>query len=78
MDINAPTLESTLPRTTEKNATDAKDIEYMIFWLAENDLNIGFEEYAGKTKDELIPLVRKYRKTDGSVKAALGDGWDLL
>ena len=68
-----------------KNAADATDIEYMIFWLAENDLKITFGEYAGKTKDELVPWVRKYRDKFAynerlmvALKAALGDNWDLL
>jgi len=41
-----------------KNAADASDIEYMILWLFRNNLKIRFEDYAGMTKDELIPLVR--------------------
>jgi hypothetical protein len=79
-------VESTRPKTIQKNAVDAEDIRYMIRWLAENDLKIEFGQYAGKTKDELIPLVREFRNKfadDESLMAALmaalaeGD-WDLL
>jgi len=81
----ATTAESTRPKTKEKNPTDAADIEWMILWLANNDLKIRFEQYAGKTKEGLLPLIRKYRdKFAGkdnlmvALKAVLGDDWDLL
>jgi hypothetical protein len=79
-------LESTRPKTIAKNAVDAEDIRYMIRWLAENDLKIGFDQYAGKTRDELFPLVREFRNKfayDEGLMAALraalaGGDWDLL
>jgi hypothetical protein len=57
----------------------------MIFWLAVNDLKIDFDRYAGKTKDQLVPLVREFRnmfakeeKLMVALKAALAEGdWDL-
>ena len=81
----ATTVESTRPKTKEKNAADAADIEWMIIWLAGNNLKIRFEEYAGKTKEDLLPLIRKYRDKFKNkenlmvaLKVVLGDDWDLL
>ena len=79
-------LESTRPKTIVKNDVDAKDIWYMIRWLAENDLKIEFDQYAGKTRDELLPLLREFRNKfaydEGlmaELRAALaGDDWDFL
>lgn len=34
----------------------------MIIWLANNDLKFKFEQYAGKTKEKLLPLMRKYHE----------------
>lgn len=74
------------PKTVAKNAVDAEDIRYMIRWLAENDLKIEFDQYAGKTRDELVPLVREFRNKFAddeslmaALRAALGRGdWDLV
>jgi len=81
----AMNVESTRPKTKRKNATDAADMGWMINWLANNDLRIRFEQYAGKTKEELLPLIRKYRDKFADqedlmveLKAVLGDDWDLL
>ena len=82
----AMNLESTRPKTVAKNDADTKDIWYMIRWLAENDLEIGFDQYAGKTRDELVPLVQEFRNKfayDESLMAALRaalaeSDWDLL
>ena len=78
-------VESTRPKTKQKNTADAADMEWMITWLANNDLRIRFEEYAGKTKEELLPLLRKYRDKFAAketlmakLKAVLGDDWELL
>ena len=79
-------LESTRPKTIAKNDADTKDILYMIRWLAENDLKIGFDQYAGKTRDELVPLVQEFRNKFAydeslmaALRAALAEGdWDLL
>ena len=32
----------------------------MINWLAERKLSIGFDDYHGKTKSELLVMIRKY------------------
>ena len=32
----------------------------MINWLAERKLSIGFDDYHGKTKPELLVMIRKY------------------
>jgi hypothetical protein len=57
----------------------------MIFWLAKNNFRINFESYSGKTKDELLSLVRKFHNKFadnqdlmGALKVALGEDWDLL
>ena len=79
-------LDSTRPKTVAKNAADAEDIRYMIRWLAENDLKIEFDQYAGKTRDELVPFVREFRNKfadDECLMAALrvalaGGDWDFL
>ena len=79
-------LESTRPKTVTKNAVDANDVWYMIRWLAENDLKIGFDQYSGKNRDELVPLVQELRNKFAddeslmaALRAALAEGdWDLL
>ncbi|KAJ7222314.1 hypothetical protein GGX14DRAFT_352512, partial [Mycena pura] len=52
---------STHPRTMMKNASDARDLRWLVLWLATNDMTIDFEGYAGKTKEELLQFVRLYR-----------------
>ena len=81
----AATHESTRPKTIQKNIVDATDIQYMIFWLASNNIRIEFEKYSGKSKDELLALVRKFRAKFAdnedlmaALQVALGEDWDLL
>ena len=53
--------ESTRPKTVLKNKSDQKDISYLLNWLANKEMKIAFEDYKGKTKDELLVYVRNYR-----------------
>lgn len=53
--------ESTRPKTVLKNKSDQKDISYLLNWLANKEMTIAFEDYKGKTKDELLVYVRNYR-----------------
>ncbi|KAI0062296.1 hypothetical protein BV25DRAFT_1991595 [Artomyces pyxidatus] len=53
--------DSTRPKTVLKNKSDQNDLDYIIYWLAENHLPIGFDDYQGKGKDELLGFVRTYR-----------------
>ena len=79
-------VEPTRPKTIQKNAADAEDIRYTIHWLTENDFKIEFGQYAGKTKVELVPLVREFRNEfadDESLMAVLmaalaESDWNLL
>ena len=57
--INA---ESTWPATILKNRSDTSDLAYLIQWMAERDLMIGFQLYRGKTRDGLLEYVCKYHK----------------
>ncbi|KAF8964813.1 hypothetical protein BDZ97DRAFT_865663 [Flammula alnicola] len=52
--------ESTRPKTVLKNKSDQSDIDFLLYWLAENDMKIDFEKYQGKTRDELLCYVRQY------------------
>ncbi|KAI0671928.1 hypothetical protein C8Q78DRAFT_1031475 [Trametes maxima] len=51
---------STRPKTIRKAASDRTDIQYIIEWLAENREMVRFHEYSGKTKPELLAMIRKY------------------
>ncbi|KAI0636216.1 hypothetical protein C8Q77DRAFT_1053092 [Trametes polyzona] len=51
---------STRPQTLRKVASDRSDIQYIITWLADRRERIRFHEYPGKTKLELLGMVRKY------------------
>ena len=53
--------ESTRPKTVLKNKSDQRDISYLLYWLANKQMTIAFEDYKGKTKDELLVFVRSYR-----------------
>ncbi|KAF9559778.1 hypothetical protein CPC08DRAFT_637319 [Agrocybe pediades] len=57
----AHSCESTFPKTVLKNASDQADLEFMIVWLAANDMQIEFELYQGKTKEQLLDIVRVFR-----------------
>ncbi|KAI0648912.1 hypothetical protein C8Q79DRAFT_1007496 [Trametes meyenii] len=51
---------STRPKTVRKAASDRADIKFIIEWLAEHCESIRFHEYPGKTKLELLAMIRKY------------------
>ncbi|KAJ3005132.1 hypothetical protein NUW54_g4481 [Trametes sanguinea] len=51
---------STRPKTIRKAASDRSDIQFIIEWLAENSERIRFDEYEGKSKPELLAMIRKY------------------
>ncbi|EIW57753.1 uncharacterized protein TRAVEDRAFT_59322 [Trametes versicolor FP-101664 SS1] len=51
---------STRPKTIKKTASDRGDILFIIEWLAERKEQIRFHEYEGKTKPELLSMIRKY------------------
>ncbi|OJT01786.1 hypothetical protein TRAPUB_7842 [Trametes pubescens] len=51
---------SSRPKTIKKVASDRGDIEFIIEWLAVREERIRFHEYEGKTKPELLSMIRKY------------------
>lgn len=51
---------STRPKTIKKTASDRGDIVFIIEWLAAKGEQIRFHEYEGKTKPELLAMIRKY------------------
>ncbi|KDR77350.1 hypothetical protein GALMADRAFT_210405 [Galerina marginata CBS 339.88] len=53
--------ESDRPKTVLKNKSDQADLDFIIYWLEENKMTIEFELYQGKTKEELLNFVRRYR-----------------
>jgi hypothetical protein len=53
--------ESTRPKTLSKNLSDKNDLDFLIFWLSDNDKKIDFKHYQGKAKPELLTFVRAYR-----------------
>ncbi|PPR02501.1 hypothetical protein CVT24_002050 [Panaeolus cyanescens] len=79
-------LESTRPKTVTKTNSDRRDLDYITLWLQENNMTIEFEEYQGKTKEELLVFVRKYREVlagntemEEALKAVIKPmDWDLL
>jgi hypothetical protein len=79
-------LDSTWPKTMLKNRSDRRDLDYLIVWLGENEMTIEFELYQGKTKDDLLKFVRRYREEVGknevliqALKSAMKPpDWDLL
>lgn len=52
---------STRPLTIRKVASDRNDIQFLIVWLAERGICIQFELYRGKTKPELLTMVRRFQ-----------------
>ncbi|KAL4076327.1 hypothetical protein J3A83DRAFT_2178016 [Scleroderma citrinum] len=78
--------DSTYPKTVAKRISDKKDLNYMVIWLAVNNMTIEFEKYKGKSKTELLKFVRYYReqvKTDKVIienlqKAMKPGDWALL
>ncbi|KAI0366290.1 hypothetical protein BV20DRAFT_1095977, partial [Pilatotrama ljubarskyi] len=51
---------STRPKTVRKVASDRGDIRFLVKWLAENGEQIHFDEYKGKTRPQLLTMIRKY------------------
>ena len=77
--------ESTRPKTVNKSHSDKNDLDYLVSWLAENDMTIEFEKYRGKTKDQLLEYVRAYLISTKAqdlmqdLKAAMKpDDWESL
>ncbi|KAF9057474.1 hypothetical protein BJ165DRAFT_1420637 [Panaeolus papilionaceus] len=79
-------LESTRPKTVIKTNSDRRDLDYLTLWLQENNMTIELEEYQGKTKEDLLVFVRKYREVlsgnvelEEALKAVIKPmDWDLL
>ncbi|CDO78207.1 hypothetical protein BN946_scf184701.g5 [Trametes cinnabarina] len=76
---------STRPKTMRKNASDRSDIQFIIEWLAENGERIRFDEYEGKSKPELLAMVRKYRdkyadddEHMAKLRSIMPDDWDAM
>ncbi|KAH9902590.1 hypothetical protein C8Q73DRAFT_634577, partial [Cubamyces lactineus] len=73
---------STDPQALRKAASDRRDIGFLISWLLENGEPIRFHEYHGKTKCEVLAMVRQYHsKYAGDVsqmaklRAIMQDDW---
>lgn len=43
-----------------KTKTDRSDIEFMINWLSSENLQIEFDEYQGKSKPDLLAMVKQF------------------
>ncbi|KAH9902584.1 hypothetical protein C8Q73DRAFT_634144 [Cubamyces lactineus] len=76
---------STRPKTVRKVASDNNDIRYMIGWLSENNEQIRFDEYQGKTKPELLVMLRRYydKYADNielmvQLRSIMPDSWDEM
>ncbi|KAF8340174.1 hypothetical protein F5887DRAFT_834704, partial [Amanita rubescens] len=75
--------DSTYPKAVSKRRSDRRDLDFMVVWLADNDMTIEFDVYGGKSKGELLPFVRYYReqvRTDKDLmeklrKATKPDDW---
>ncbi|KAJ7180719.1 hypothetical protein C8R46DRAFT_985749, partial [Mycena filopes] len=82
----ARSCDSTRPQTAQKNASDARDLRWLVHWLADHETTIDFDGYAGKTKEELLQFVRLYRSKlaedtlfcDTLSRAIKPNDWDLL
>ena len=55
------THDSTRPKTVSKNRSDKNDLDFLLFWLSANDMKIDFDLYKGKTKQDLLKIVKAYR-----------------
>ncbi|KAH9474864.1 hypothetical protein JR316_0013332 [Psilocybe cubensis] len=53
--------DSDRPKTVIKNKSDQADIEFMLNWLAASEMFIDFEQYQGKSRSDLLGIVRVYR-----------------
>ncbi|KAI0329296.1 hypothetical protein GY45DRAFT_1253202, partial [Cubamyces sp. BRFM 1775] len=76
---------STSRQAKRKATSDRHDIRFLIFWLSENGESIRFHEYHGKTKPEVLAMVRQYHnKYAGDVeqmvklRAVMLDDWDTI
>lgn len=54
--------DSTYPKTIAKRLSDKRDLDYLVGWLAVNNMTIEFEKYEGKSNAELLQFVRYYRE----------------
>jgi len=80
------TCESTRPKTLAKHRSDARDLRWLVDWLAGNEMTIDFDNYEGKSKGELMGYVRIYRENFREdedfmllLKAAIKpEDWNLL
>jgi len=54
--------ESDYPKAILKVASDRNDLEYLVYWLAENVMTIEFEKYEGKTKEQLRVYVKAFKE----------------
>ena len=74
---------STRPKTIRKTASDLQDIRFIIDWLFEHREYIRFVDYAGKSKPELLAMIRKYydkyvkdEEHIGRLRCIMPDNWD--
>ncbi|KAI1797423.1 hypothetical protein LXA43DRAFT_878055 [Ganoderma leucocontextum] len=74
---------STRPKTIRKTASDHRDIRFIIDWLFEHRECIGFGDYVGKPKPELLSIIRKYHDKYvededhiGHLRSIMADDWD--
>jgi hypothetical protein len=70
--------ESTRPKTVSKNRSDKEDLDFLIFWLAENDQKIDFDLYKGKEKPELLNFVRTFHDKFSNEKVLMEALRDVL
>ncbi len=78
--------DSTYPKTIAKQLSDKRDLDFIVAWLAVNNMTIEFEKYEGKSKEELLQFVRYYREQveadkqtiDNLQKAMKPGDWALL
>ncbi|KAH9846222.1 hypothetical protein C2E23DRAFT_872468 [Lenzites betulinus] len=76
---------STRPQTLRKVASDRSDIQYLVKWLVDQQLQLDFGGYHGKNKPELLVMLRKYRDkySDDTehmelLRSIMPDDWDDL
>src|SRR6266851_5467489 len=70
--LESMTSSQTVRKPSRRTPRNAADIELMIFWLVRNGLEIRFEDYAGRSRDQFVPFdseiprqVRAQGKPDG-------------
>ncbi|KAJ7063672.1 hypothetical protein C8F01DRAFT_984949, partial [Mycena amicta] len=82
----AQNCDSTRPQTVKKNLSDAQDLRWLVHWLADREMTINFDGYAGKPKEELLRFVRLFRAKfaedahfcDTLSRVLTPNDWDLL